>query len=207
MGLRPKPPPATRGDPIAPLRGRRAAPCAAWGRTPPCCRPPPYFTAGGVSLHLQLGAAPQAPAGHSRGPHCPTPWASPTWGCAPNPRRPLAGTPLPHSVGITYLGLRPKPPPATRGDPIAPLRGRRAAPCAAWGRTPPCCRPPPYFTAGGVSLHLQLGAAPQTAGVRGGQGNLAGIRPFRIPSRSLALFLPNLRFLPVTQRSFWRRGA
>ena len=129
---------------------RRARP---GGRTPPCCRPPPYFTVGGFFLLLQLGAVPQTPAGHSRGPHCPTPWPAGravrglgdghlhvvvpllvTWGCAPNPRRPLAGTPLPHSV---------------TGGP------RRARP---GGRTPPCCRPPPYFTAGGILLLLQLEA-------------------------------------------------
>ncbi|MCE2543580.1 MAG: hypothetical protein J4F30_09140, partial [Acidobacteria bacterium] len=31
------------------------------------------------------------------------------------------------------MGLRPKPPAAPNGDPKAPRRGRRAAPCAAYG--------------------------------------------------------------------------
>ncbi len=102
---------------------RRARP---GGRTPPCCRPPPYFTVGGFFLLLQLGAAPQTPAGHSRGPLRPTPWpaghavrglgtaastfAVPflvTWGCAPNPRRPLAGTPSPRSVAGGPRRARP----------------------------------------------------------------------------------------------------
>ena len=37
--------------------------------------------------------------------------------------------------GVPYhMGLRPKPPAATSGDPFAPRRCRRAALCAAWGR-------------------------------------------------------------------------
>ena len=35
--------------------------------------------------------------------------------------------------GIAWMGLRPKPPAAASGDPKAPRRGRRAAPCAAYG--------------------------------------------------------------------------
>ena len=48
------------------------------------------------------------------------------------------------------LGLRPKPHMAdASGDPIAPRkRLAGAARCAAWGRTPPRRRPPPYFTVG-----------------------------------------------------------
>ena len=150
------------------------------GRTPPCCHPPPCY----------LGLRPKPPPATRGGPHCPTPWPAGravrglgdghlhvvvpllvTWGCAPNPRRPLAGTPSPHSVtggprrarpgGRTppccrpppcYLGLRPKPPPATRGDPFAPLRDRRAAPCAAGGTDTSMLSSP----------SLLLGAAPQT---------------------------------------------
>ena len=57
-----------------------------------------------------------------------------TWGCAPNPRRPLAGTPSPraasaaaHCVRHYHLGLRPKPPAAASGEPFAPRRVRRGA--------------------------------------------------------------------------------
>ena len=113
--------PATRISPhFSPAfcRCRRAALCAAWGRTPPCQRPPLYITVGGDSLLRRY------------------------MGLRPNPRRPLAGTPSPHSVDITYLGLRPKPPLATRGDPIAPLRARRATPCAAVVRSTTAPRRP-----------------------------------------------------------------
>ena len=34
---------------------------------------------------------------------------------------------------FSHSGLCPEPPAAASGDPIAPRRGRRAAPCAAWG--------------------------------------------------------------------------
>ena len=101
LGLRPKPPAATRGDPIAPLCGRRGALCAAWGTgasmspspLPPTCTDLAVFIARlGLRGIINLGLR-----------------------------------------GIINLGLRPKPPAATRGDPIAPLRGRRGALCAAWG--------------------------------------------------------------------------
>ena len=40
-----------------------------------------------------------------------------------------------HVRSPVYLGLRPKPPASACGDPIAPRRACRAAPCAAWGTT------------------------------------------------------------------------
>lgn len=47
--------------------------------------------------------------------------------------------------GFIGLGLRPKPQPATRGDPCAPLRGRLAAPCATWGLLLMCPSSPSTF--------------------------------------------------------------
>ena len=46
--------------------------------------------------------------------------------------------------GITFLGLRPKPPAAASGDPFAPRRTRRGPPCGAlpsWGCAPNPRRP------------------------------------------------------------------
>ena len=61
------------------------------------------------------------------------------WACAPNPRRLLAGTPSPRAAAAgprraryIQMGLRPKPPAAACGDPFAPRRCRRAAPCAVY---------------------------------------------------------------------------
>ena len=110
--------------------------------------------------HYHLGLRPKPPAAASGDPRPLRPAPRPpwrtvcgitTWGCAPNPRRPLAGTPSPraasavaHCVRHYHLGLRLKPPAAASGDPFAPRRVRRGALCAA----------------------LPLGAAPQTPGGR-----------------------------------------
>ena len=98
-----------------------------------------------------------------------------TWGCAPNPRQALAGTlcPVPRLPGravrglgttasmhavpsvrnrsielhhISYSATRPKPPASASGDPFAPCRDCRAAPCAAWARLLRCTPSPPYAT-------------------------------------------------------------
>ena len=140
MGLRPKPPPATRGDPFAPLRGLRAAPCAAWGRLLPCSPSPSVLRRyPGYRPLCCLGLGGIIKMG-LRGSH--------RWGYAPNPRRPLAGTPAPHSVaggprrGHFPIGAAPQTLAGHSRGPFAPLRGRRAAPCAAWGRLLPCSPSP-----------------------------------------------------------------
>ena len=119
-GLRPKPPPASRGDPIAPLRG-----------------------------HHLLGAAPQTPAGLSRGPHCPTPWPA---------GRAVRG------LGDGRLHVVVPPPYFNAGGVLLllQLEARRAR---LGGWTLPCCRPPPYSTCRGCTVHRPRtmdGAAPQT---------------------------------------------
>ena len=127
-GLRPEPPASACGDPCAPRRARRGAPCelpsdGAAPRTP------------GVRLRGPLRPAPRPPRRTVR--------ASIRRGCAPNPRRPLAGTPAPraapaeaHRAGFHQTGLRPEPPASACGDPCAPRRARRGAPCAPCGS--PC---------------------------------------------------------------------
>ena len=155
MGLRPKPPAATRGDPIAPLRGRRGALCAAWGTgasmspspLPPTCTDLAVLIARlGLRGIIILGLSPKPPAATRGDPIAPLRGRRgalcAAWGTGAS----MSPDPLPPTCtdlavfiarlglrGIITLGLSPKPPAATRGDPIAPLRGRRGALCAAWG--------------------------------------------------------------------------
>ena len=82
------------------------------------------------------GAAPQTPAGHSRAPS-PHSVGITYLGLRPKPPPATRGAPSPHSVGITYLGPAPQTPAGHSRGPFAPLRGRRAALCAAWGGSPP----------------------------------------------------------------------
>ena len=122
-GLRPGPPASACGDPTAPRRYRRGAPCAASIRRG--CAPDPRRPLAGTpqpraataearrARHPSDGAAPRTPGVRLRGPHSPAPLP---------PRRAVRG--------IHQTGLRPGPPASACGDPTAPRRYRRGAPCA-----------------------------------------------------------------------------
>ena len=131
-GLRPEPPASACGDPFAPRRSRRGAPCAASFRRG--CAPNPRRPLAGTPSPRAApaearrarppsdGAAPRTPGVRLRDPFAPrrsrrgAPCAASfRRGCAPNPRRPLAGTPSP------------------RAAPAEARRSRRGAPCAPCG--------------------------------------------------------------------------
>ena len=169
-GLRPVPPRALRGDPIAPLRAREARTCAPSFSTRGCAPYPRGRYAGTPSPHSALarrararlpfphGAAPRTPAGATRGPHRPTPRSR--------------GAHV--RAFLFHTGLRPVPPRALRGDPIAPLRAREARTCAPSFSTRGCAPYPRGRYAGTPSPHSALarrararlpfphGAAPRT---------------------------------------------
>ena len=85
-------------------------------------------------VHCSDGAAPRTPGVRLRGPLRPAPLP---------PRRAVRS--------ILQTGLRPEPPASARGDPIAPRRSRRGAPCAPWECVRSTAQPlPPSRSPGGT---------------------------------------------------------
>ena len=162
-GLRPVPPRALRGDPIAPLRAREARTCAPSFSTRGCAPYPRGRYAGTPSPHSALarrararlpfphGAAPRTPAGATRGPHRPTPRSR--------------GAHV--RAFLFHTGLRPVPPRALRGDPIAPLRAREARTCAPSFSTRGCAPYPRGRYAGTPSPHSALARRARARVTRG----------------------------------------
>ncbi len=200
-GLRREPSASACGDPTAPRRCRRGAPCApctgcagasfrrgcAANRRRPLAGTPQPRAAAAEARRARL--APAAPALHSdgaaprtvgvrlRGPHSPAPLP---------PRRAVRS--------LIQMGLRPKPPASACGDPTAPRRCRRGALCA------PCA------SCAGASFQMGLAAnrrRPLAASPPGYRS--VGSRPSSgapVPDEPAKSFVPSGS---VTSRPFARR--